>query len=225
MKKPRKNRKRLLTWLAILLSLLIAVPCVINGVVVLGTRGLIVTPEQAAGLGFDCVLVLGAGVWEGGQPSHMLEDRLLTGIRLYETGAGRKLLMSGDHGSTDYDEVNVMKRFAVERGVPDSDVFMDHAGFSTYESLYRAKAVFQATSVVIVTQTYHLYRALYIARAMGLDVRGVAAERRTYVGQNYYNLREFLARVKDFGMTILRLEPTYLGEAIPVSGDGNLTNG
>ena len=182
----------------------------------------IVTPETA-GSGYDCILVLGCGVW-GERPSHMLEDRLLQGIELYENGASPKMLMSGDHGREHYDEVNVMKDFAVERGVDSSDIFMDHAGFSTYESMYRAKKIFKAEKVLIVTQDYHLYRAIYDARALGLEAYGVASNPRSYSGQLYRDIREILARNKDFIYCIIQPEPTYLGEAIPVQGNGNITN-
>ena len=182
----------------------------------------ILTPEEA-GEGYDCVLVLGCGVW-GDTPSHMLEDRLLEGISLCQSGASKKLLMSGDHGRKGYDEVNVMKKFAVVRGIPSEDVFMDHAGFSTYESMYRAKEIFKAEKILIVTQDYHLYRAIYDARALGLEAYGVASNPRSYGGQLYRDIREILARNKDFIYSIIKPEPTYLGEAIPVQGNGNLTN-
>ena len=173
---------------------------------------------------YDCILVLGAGVWSGGRPSHMLADRLDVAIDAYKAGGAPKLLMSGDHGRKEYDEVNVMKDYAIEAGVPSEDVFMDHAGFSTYESIYRARDVFLAERVLIVTQGYHLYRALYVARSLGLEAEGVAADLRPYRGQRYYDLREVLARCKDFAMCIFKPLPTYLGEAIPVSGSGDLTN-
>jgi len=172
----------------------------------------------------DCILVLGAGIRDNGTPSHMLEDRLKTGIQLYEMGTAPKLLMSGDHGRIGYNEVGVMKSFAVQRGIPDSNVFMDHAGFSTYESLYRARDVFMAKKIIIVTQEYHLYRALFIAESLGLEAYGVSADLRTYMGQPLREIREIAARLKDAVLCILKPEPTYLGESIPISGDGNLTN-
>lgn len=185
----------------------------------------ILTVDEAAKLpDVDCILVLGCGVWDDGRPSHMLEDRLKRSLELFELGASEKLLMSGDHGRTNYDEVNVMKSFVVDAGVPSEDVFMDHAGFSTYESMYRAKEIFQAKKIIIVTQGYHLYRAIYIAQRLGLEAYGVASDYRTYTGQQARDLREILARVKDFATCIFKPEPTYLGEAIPIWGDGNLTN-
>lgn len=172
----------------------------------------------------DCIVVFGCQVHSDGTPSHMLEDRLKRAVSLYERGAAPKLLMSGDHGTPEYDEVDAMKRYAVEAGIPSTDVFMDHAGFSTYETIYRAKEVFGAKKIILVTQQYHLYRAMYIARAMDMEVYGVAADYRAYSGQLARDVREILARVKDFGMTIFWPEPTYLGEAIPISGNGELTH-
>lgn len=187
-------------------------------------RGRILTQEKAAGLDADCIIVLGCQVRSDGTPSHMLEDRLKRGVALYELGAAPKLLMSGDHGREGYDEVNTMKAYAIEAGIPTEDIFMDHAGFSTYETIYRAKEIFGAKKIVVVTQEYHLYRAMYIAKAMDLEVYGVAADYRSYSGQFSRDVREVLARIKDFGMTIFWPEPTYLGEAIPISGSGELTH-
>ncbi len=196
----------------------------INLYIKASVRDRILTPEEASELDADCILVLGAGVWENGRPSHMLTDRLLQGIELYQAGASDRILMSGDHGREGYDEVNVMKDFAARREVPSEHIFMDHAGFSTYESMYRARDIFEADKIIIVTQQYHLYRALYIAKALGLDAYGVASDPREYAGQNYRDVREFAARIKDFLYVIIKPKPTYLGETIPVYGNGDVTN-
>lgn len=180
--------------------------------------------ETAADVRADCILVLGAGVRDDGSPSHMLEDRLLTGIDLYERGFSPVMLMSGDHGREEYDEVNAMKDFAVSKGVPADRIFLDHAGFSTYESLYRAKEIFGAERIVIVTQEYHLWRALYTADALGLDAVGVSADLRTYVGQSMRETREIAARMKDFLWCLIRPEPTYLGDTIDLGGDADVTH-
>lgn len=216
----------------IIKKLIIAVICIgivcsaailgINFYVIKSSEKYILTMDNA-GDGYDCVLVLGCGVW-GDTPSHMLEDRLLVGIELCKNGASEKLLMSGDHGREEYDEVNVMKKFATDRGLASEDVFMDHAGFSTYESMYRARDIFKAKKVLIVTQEYHLYRAIFDARRLGLDAYGVTSDLRDYGGQIFRDIREILARNKDMIYTTVKPEPTYLGEAIPVQGDGNATN-
>lgn len=172
----------------------------------------------------DCILVLGCLVKNDGEPSHMLEDRLKRAVALYQGGAAPKLLMSGDHGTKEYNEVQAMKQYAVEQGISSADVFMDHAGFSTYDSCYRARDIFCAKKVIIVTQEYHLYRALYIAEELGLDAYGVASDYRTYYNQTMRDAREVLARVKDFFFVLFRTEPIYLGEPIPIQGNGDVTN-
>ena len=185
----------------------------------------VITSEMASDLeDVDCILVLGAMVWGDNKPSYMLEDRLLQSIELFENGASDRIIMSGDHGQEDYDEVNIMKKFAIDRGVPSNKIFMDHAGFSTYESVYRAREVFQADKLIIVTQEYHLYRALYIAEKLGLEAYGVASDPREYIGQEMRDIREIAASVKDFFNVIIKPEPKYLGEVVPISGDGDITN-
>lgn len=171
----------------------------------------------------DCIIILGAGIW-GDKPSPMLEDRLLEGIKLYKNNVSNKIIMSGDHGREEYDEVNTMKNYAIENEVLSENIFMDHAGFSTYESIYRAKEIFEAKKIVIVTQKYHLYRALYIANRLGMEAYGVGADPRKYVGATYREIREILARDKDFVKCIFKFRPTYLGDTIPVSGNGDITN-
>ena len=197
----------------------------INSYVKSSVRSNILSPQAVAHLeDVDCVLVLGCYVQADGNPSHMLADRLDQGIALYQDGVAPKLLMSGDHGSLEYDEVNVMKAYATERKVKSEDVFMDHAGFSTYESLYRAREIFGIDKVVIVTQKYHLYRALYIARQLGIEAYGVEADLHSYSGQDVREFREYLARNKDFFGCILHVKPKYLGEEIPIYGNGDITN-
>ena len=227
-KKGNKARRAIGCILSVLL--VIGLLCVglvfgLNAYIKGSTAANILTPEDAETLkDIDCILVLGCKVGSDGTPSHMLEDRLRRGVALYDAGAAPKLLMSGDHGQTDYNEVAAMKQFAIYEGISGKDVFMDHAGFSTYESIFRAKEIFGADRIIIVTQQYHLYRALYIARSMGIEAYGVASDYRTYVGQVSRDIREVLARVKDFGTSVLEPDPTYLGETIPISGDGDLTN-
>ncbi len=224
-----KTKKTWIKWTAIVLCALIIFGCagvlILNACVKRSAKGRILTPEQAASLEqVDCILILGCGVYENGQPSAMLRDRLIQGISLYKSGVAPKLLMSGDHGQTDYDEVNVMKQYAIDAGVPSEDIFMDHAGFSTYESVYRAREIFGVDNLVIVTQEYHLYRAIYTARQFGMEVHGVSADLDTYAGQFVRDAREILARCKDFAMCIFKPKPTHLGDAIPISGNGDITN-
>ncbi|OGL43121.1 MAG: hypothetical protein A2W05_04960 [Candidatus Schekmanbacteria bacterium RBG_16_38_10] len=168
-------------------------------------------------------LVLGAKVWSQ-ELSDILEDRLLTAISLYRGGKVEKLLLSGDHGKKNYDEVNAMKRFVVERGVDEEDIFMDHAGFRTYDSCYRARDVFGVNSMVVITNKFHLPRALYIANELGIDAIGVSSDLRRYRSENTNNMREFLADgLAYFDITILQTKPEFLGPRIDISGNGLIT--
>lgn len=215
---------RMVKIVFIVLAIIILVIFGINLFVVLSTRKYIVSEKNAAGIGdVDCIIVLGCGV-KNNKPTPMLEDRLLEGIRLYKNGTSAKIIMTGDHGRQEYDEVNVMKQFAIDKGVPSEDIFMDHAGFSSYDSIYRAKEIFQANKVVIVTQKYHLYRSIYIAKKLGMEAYGVASNPRPYAGQWAREAREIVARNKDFFKVLIKPQSTYLGETIPVSGNGNATN-
>ncbi len=224
------KKKTVNYWKCVLpiLFILLVIPFVIGGYVTIGMRSGIISDMEAMEVGAntqaDCILVLGAGIRPDGTPSFMLRHRLDKGIELYEAGVAPKLLLSGDNGQERYDEVNAMKGYVLAQGVPAEDIFLDHAGFSTYDSIYRAKAVFAVEEAVVVTQNYHLYRALYIARRLGLQAVGVSAEGSHYSGQWGRDVREFLAKNKDFVMCFIKPEPKYLGEVIPISGDGRLSH-
>lgn len=225
MKKDRRKRRKQLFLLLVLLAVIAAAfPFLINAYVKGETKPYLVDEKKAAELNAECILVLGAGLKPDGTPNHMLRDRLDKGLELYHAGVAPKLLLSGDNGQERYDEVNAMKQYILDKGVPAEDIFMDHAGFSTYESMYRARDIFHVKRAVVVTQEYHQYRALYAGRRLGIDVYGVSSVERTYSGQTYREIREILARTKDFIKLILQPEPTYLGEAIPISGNGLLSH-
>ena len=202
--------------LLLLFALLFAITLLsLNAAIKSVTKDKILEPHTAAQLGdIDCILVLGCHV-----RSQYLADRLTTAFGLYDMGASPKLLMTGDHGREVYDEVNYMLDKAEEHGIERKDVFTDHAGFSTYESIYRAKEIFGAKRIIIVTQEYHLYRALYLAEKLGIEAYGVSASLHGYGSQDYQNMRESLARMKDFFYALIKPEPTFLGESIPISGD------
>jgi vancomycin permeability regulator SanA len=223
----RHKRRKRVRWAVLLLCALLIAGCALSGVngymAKAAERG-IVTQEEAAQLGADCILVLGARVWPGGAPSHMLEDRLRRGVALYQDKAAPVLLVSGDHGQVEYDEVSAMKQYCVDHDVPSADIFMDHAGFSTYDSLYRARDVFGAKRVIIVTQRYHMFRALYIARQLGLEAWGVTSDYRAYATQAQNSAREALARCKDYVKCMIQPEPIFLGDPIPLNVSGDVTN-
>jgi SanA protein len=213
--------KKIIRWTAWVLGLLITLPLAMNLIVIATALPRIKTADSVPQA--PAVLVLGAGVWANSRLSPMLQDRVDQGIALYKNQRTSKMLMSGDHSSRYYDEVSTMKRYAADEGVPTEDIFLDHSGFSTYESVIRAKKIFGADRIIIVTQRYHLYRALFIARALGMDAWGVAADAREYAGQGQRSFREFLARVKDYVQALLPPSGEY-GKTVDLSGDGNDTN-
>lgn len=195
-----------------------------NVVTIASTKDAIVDVDTAAAFDADAIVVLGASVFADGTPSSILQDRLDDGISLYFAGAAPKIIMSGDNGTASYNEVKAMKDYAISQGVPSEDIFCDHAGFSTYESMYRAKYVFGAARIVVATQTYHLYRALYTAQGLGIEAKGVASDYRSYKDQTKYDIREIPARTKDFFKTLSKTPSTFVGEAISLDQSGDVTN-
>ncbi len=173
---------------------------------------------------YDAILILGCKV-NGDYPSIMLENRLKKGLEVYQK-TNFKLLISGDHGQNEYDEVNVMKNYLLNENVDSTYIFQDHAGFSTYDSIYRAKNVFGIKKIIIITQEYHMYRALYLANALGLDAKGVVAEDVPYKTVMLKNeIREILSRDKNFIKAIFKPKSKYVGSQISLEDDGNITNG
>lgn len=168
----------------------------------------------------QAVIVPGAAVYNNEIMSHILYDRMVTALAVYRNGKAEKFLLSGDHGRHSYDEVNTMKNFLLRHGVRSEDIFLDHAGFSTYDTLYRARDIFKVKSAIIVTQWFHLERALFIGRNTGLDLYGFGADRRKYINYRLYRLREIPARVKAVLELMLNINPRFLGPVIDISGDG-----
>lgn len=225
MKIDKKRMRKMVIVLLGLAVLGLLTALFINGYVKAAVKDRILNVEKASELKeVDCIIILGCGVYDDGSLSPMLRDRLIRGLELYKEGAAPKILMSGDHGRKEYDEVNAMKQYAIDNGILSENIFMDHAGFSTYETIYRAKEIFEAKKVIIVTQEYHLYRTLYIADQFDMEAYGVSADLNRYAGQSLRDFREILARCKDFAMCIFKPEPTFLGEVIPIRGNGDLTN-
>lgn len=227
--KTKKGVKKLIIkiifWIIFLCVLLVLSVTGINLYMTGSVKDNILSLDEAKDLGADCIIVLGAGVRNDNTPTKMLEDRIIIGDRLYNENAANKIIMSGDHGRKEYDEVNVMKRYAIDEGIPSEDIFMDHAGFETYDTMYRAKEIFGVKKVVIVTQKYHLYRALYIAKSLGLEAYGVSSDLRYYSKKMvYWKFREYIARVKAFGKCIWKPESQYLGEPIDIKASGDVTN-
>ncbi len=182
----------------------------------------ITTAERAAPA--SCILVLGAGVW-GNEPSPVLEDRLATALDLYQRGAAPRIIVSGDHGTVGYDEPGTMARWLAQRGVPEDAIFLDHAGFDTHSSMVRARRVFGATDVIVVSQKFHLARSVYLGEAAGLRVQAVPADRRPYAGARWFAAREVVSRTRAVVDATFGREPRHLGPQIDLAGDGRQTRG
>lgn len=169
-------------------------------------------------------LVLGALVYSDGGLSDMVKDRCDTAFELYKSGKIQKILVSGDHGQVEYDEVNTMKNYLLKKGVKPEDLFMDHAGFDTYDSLYRARDIFKADSLIIITQEFHLPRAVYIAKLLGIDAVGIKADKTYYAGGTSYNeFREKFSNIKANLDILLQNKPKYLGDVISIDGDSRMS--
>lgn len=212
-----------LAAMAVLFVLALLVP---NVIVCAKSAKYVYEPEDIEGLptDFDCILVLGAGLYANGTPKPMLGDRLTVACDAYKAGLSERLLMSGDHLYESYNEPKAMKNFAKEQGIDANVIFLDHAGASTYDSVYRAINIFGAKKILIVTQEYHLYRAVYIARALGAETYGVSSSLRSYTLQVKFSVREWAARVKDFLFSIVKPEAAYMGEKIDLSQPAWITD-
>jgi vancomycin permeability regulator SanA len=218
-----KMKRKMLILICVLPIVLGIIALLLNLLVILPVKSAVYT-DIADVPSAQTALLLGARVYSENRVSQIVYDRLVRTAELYKAGKVTKILVSGDHGRKGYDEVNTMKEWLIDFGVPAKDIFLDHAGFSTYESIYRAKEIFGVQSLIIVTQRFHLYRALYIAAAFEIESKGLAADRVRYRSAFYNQLREAAARIKDFFYArVFRPQPAYLGEKIPITGDGRLT--
>lgn len=167
----------------------------------------------------QAALIPGAALYPGGKLSPIFEDRVKGALALYRAGKVTKILVSGDNSTVYYNEVNPVRKYLLAVGIPDENIFLDHAGFDTYSSMYRAREVFQAESLIVVSQSFHLPRAVWIGRELGLSAHGFAADSGRVSVKNY--LRETLADVKAVTDILMKRRPRYLGEPIPLSGKGN----
>ncbi|OHD14530.1 MAG: hypothetical protein A2086_14355 [Spirochaetes bacterium GWD1_27_9] len=213
------KKKNILKILLSIFLLLIITVISINIIVIESTKKQITNDINKLSPS-ECALLLGARVYKDNKVSQIVYDRILKAVELYKKGLVKKILISGDHGQKSYDEVNTMKEWVIKYGVPPKDIFMDHAGFTTYESIYRAKEIFLVDNLIIVTQEFHLGRSVFIANSFGLKSQGFVADRVNYLDWFTSNFRESFARIKAFFYVNLKPKPTYLGEIIPIEGDG-----
>ncbi len=219
---PKKKKSPLKICLLLAGACALAI-LVLNLIVILYPMGDIIKAEEAKEKGeFDCIMILGCGLWDN-EPSPMLQGRLDVGIALYKDGVCDKLLMSGDHSRPDYNEVMAMKMYAVNHGVPADDIYLDHAGYSTYESMKRAERIYGVKKMIVVTQRYHMYRALYDAKLAEIEAYGVC-DTTSYNGQLARDAREVLARCKDFFVSMFQPNAKEMGDPISLDGYGNDTD-
>ncbi len=216
MKKIRKIL--LIAFPSFTLALICAVAAV--NLYVVSMSGPFIVRDGEAPPAASAAIVPGAAVWRGGRLSHVLEDRAITALELYRHGAVKKILATGARNSPQYDEVGAMKKFFLARGVALRDLLLDPEGFDTYSSMSRASKVFGVREALVITQKFHLHRSVYMARSMGIEARGVPADRRTYVNARYYRIREWFARVKSAADLLFGRHPNLTGDFPPVNGDG-----
>ena len=193
--------KKTIKILAIILIVLLVIAISVNVFVCAKSSRYMNSVEEFNG-NYDYIIVLGCGIYDNSIPTPMLSDRLDAAIDLYNRGVAPYILMSGDHRVDDYNEVGVMKEYCIQRGIPEDAILTDDYGLSTIETMSRAVDIFDIHSAVIVTQKYHLYRAIHNAQSFGIECEGVIATGHIFREQPYYSLREAFARVKDFFLCI-----------------------
>lgn len=220
--------KALRTLIKLLITLVVIVVICLAGTnlyVLHQAKGQIISLSEAKDKGAQVIVVLGAGTYPDGSPSPILAQRLQTAVNLYREGAAKKILISGDHGQVHYDEIKSMRNWLRHHQVKAEDIYADHAGFSTYESAYRADAIFSVRTAIVVTQPYHLPRALYDFQSRGIEAWGVGAAGNSYPGQMGRTIREWAARTKDVVWVTTKQKPTYLGPKISLEGPASATDG
>jgi SanA protein len=164
--------------------------------------------------GSKVAIVFGAGLYRSGAPTPVLRDRITTAVELYQDGKVEKLLMSGDNSTPEHNEPGAMRDYAISLGVPDEDIILDYAGRRTYDTCYRARDIFHIDSAILVTQSFHLPRALYTCNTLGVSAVGVPADLRRYrrVSQAFWNLRESAA-------TAVALWQVHISHPEPILGN------
>lgn len=192
----------IILWISIaLVALVLLFLLIINLIVILGAGKIAQgNKDYTIDEKYDAIVVLGAGLRADGKPSNMLEDRLKGAIVLYKKGVSQKIIVSGDCSGEDYDEVSAMKKYCIDNGVAEDDIIRDDAGYSTYETMDNVVNGMGYERIIVVTQKYHVYRSVYIARRMGADADGFSTDYRDYIfwAQRWRDVREFAARIKDF---------------------------
>jgi len=217
----RKTVRRVLLLTLALLLLPPSAAAAARAYTALQARGRIYTLANAPSR--PVAIIFGAEIYRNGTPSPMLADRIRAGVELYNAGKVRALLLTGDNSEASYNEPEAMRRFALSLGVPDSALVLDYAGFRTYDSCYRARDIFKVESAILVTQAFHLDRALFTCAGLGIDAVGVAADAIRPTGYSsaslrYSIIREFPSTMFAMFDVILQHKPYYLGDPLPIFG-------
>lgn len=204
-------------YILILIGVVLVIILLANAIVLIYARSHIVSNIEKLSEA-QAVIILGAAVYKDGKLSPVLKERVDTAVAVYKNGLVEKILMSGDNSSKSYNEVSPVHQYLLESGVPAEDIFLDYAGFDSYDTMYRAKSIYGVETAIVVTQTFHLSRALFIANNLGIKSEGIhpPADKSTW----YNYLRETLSVVKAVYDVTFKSDPTYLGEEIPITGDG-----
>ncbi len=218
------KKKKIIIILLVIILFVMILTLFINIHMISSTKNQIIEVNDLDNIrDVDAVVVLGCLAYEDG-PSLMLKNRLDKGIEVYNK-INTKIILTGDHGRNEYDEVNTMNNYVIDY-IPKKDIFLDHAGFNTYDSIYRAKYIFEAKKIIIVTQKFHMYRALYIANNLGIEAKGIVADDIPQKGIMLKNeIREIFSRDKNFFKVLFKPKSKYLGEKIPLTSNGIITNG
>lgn len=165
--------------------------------------------------GYEVGIVFWARVYEWGKPSDILADRLKVAKKAYDEGKITKIIVSGDNSKSHYDEPTSMRNYLINLWVKKDDIYLDYAGFDTYDTLYRAREIFWVEKALLFTQEFHLKRALYIAEKLEIKSIWIHTDLQKYIYADYYERREVLARTKAFFSTdILKVKPKFLGNPI-----------
>lgn len=209
--------KRLFIFIAIILLAVIIAIFAVNAVIYIKSKPYIYN-EVSKAPDAQTVIILGASVLPNRNLSPILKDRVDTAIKLYQAQKISKILVSGDNATVNYNEVSPIRTYLLMKGVFDQDIFLDHAGFDTYSTMYRARDIFGVSSVLIVSQSFHLPRAVFLARQLGIKAYGVSADGGRILLRNY--TREVFANIKAIFYLLLDINPKYLGSQIPITGDG-----
>lgn len=210
--KYKKPILQSLIFVGYIVALVFIFVLIVNLSIVAQTNDNIYSIEETVKLDndYDCILILGAGIRADGSPTPMLRDRLIAAFEAYSHLEGIPIFLSGDSECSDYRETVAMKHYLTNQGVSEDNIISDGYGLSTYESIWRAKNVYGYDKILIVSQKYHLHRAIYIANELGITAYGIDGALTTYGKQPIYSIREYIARVKDMLFAELQPVPKYI---------------